>query len=92
MAKRRTHAFDICEQVLTCIRKILNDDNILYGTDLRVYAGWDNTNFTQLADDLTTCFAAAKHPIPHPINKPKIKKCKRVEQVCDVVEAAFKPQ
>lgn len=88
----RGAGFDICAQVLRCIRKILDDDNILYATDLRAVYGWDDDNFIQLASDLESCFAAAGHPIPNRISRAKIRRKKKIEDVCPVVEDAFKPK
>ncbi len=67
----------------------MNDNSILYTTNLRTKAHWDNNNFEQLADDLKDCFAPA-HPIPKPLSRPDLAECDSVADICKVVAAAFK--
>jgi hypothetical protein len=82
-------AFDICAQTLTCVRKILDDDSILNGTDIRAKYHWSDNNFIALAGDLEDCFKDAGHPIPHPIDRSAIAGKSTVKQICPVVKEAF---
>ncbi len=83
--------FDICAQVLACMRKIIDNDNILYGTNIREKYKWKKPNFIQLADDLESCFEKATHAIPNPIDRSAISDddVATVNDICAVVEEAF---
>ena len=81
---------EICEQVISCLRSI-TDVHEIYSTDEMDGPKFHyNTDALRaLAEELKQCFANAHKPIPKPINLNKIGKAKTVEDVCDVVAAAF---
>ncbi len=81
--------FDVCDQVLECLRRLIHDDHILSSTDLRARAHYTDDNFRRLARDLPPCFKAAGHPIPKDIDEDELAGCTTVSDVCDVVGKAF---